>query len=145
MGSRTSRFRRGEKMSNFSIFIKQQNEAIEKEILDLKKKTVLQIMKRLTAHGRFTGSTPVKTGRAITNWIMNEKTPSRDFDWDDKSQKAMSRAISKLGSLTAFDLVYISNNLSYIDYIMNQGHSKQTPPNSIELAIAEVVAIMENS
>lgn len=131
-------------MSDFSIFIKQQNEAIEKEILDLKKKTVLQIMKRLTAEGRFIGSTPVNTGRAITNWIMNEKTPSRDFDWDDKSQTAMSRAIGKLNSLTAFDLVYISNNLSYIDYIMNQGHSKKTPPNSIELTIAEVVAIMEN-
>ena len=131
-------------MSDFSIFIKQQNEAIEKEIFDTKKKVVLQIMKRLTAHGRFKGSTPVDTGRAITNWIMNEKTPSRDFDWDDKTQTAMNRAIGKLNSLTAFDLVYISNNLSYIDLIMNQGHSKQTPEKSIELTIAEVIQYLED-
>ena len=130
-------------MSNFGNFVQQQNKAIEKEILDLKKKIVLQIMKRLTAHDRFTGSTPVDTGRAITNWIMNEKTPSRDYDWNDKSMNAMSKAMGKLNSLTAFDLVYISNNLSYIDYIMNQGHSIQTPPNSIELTIAEVIQYLE--
>jgi len=140
---------------DFKLFIQQQNEAIEKEILDTKKKFLLQILKRLTAHGRFVGSTPVDTGRAVTNWIMNEGSPStsmktKGFDKKLKggekatfSQGAMQKAMTKLDKLKPFEITYLSNNLPYINRIMNKGWSDQTPPNSIELTIAEVIQIMK--
>ena len=120
-------------------------DTVKKDLVKLHKETAFQILKRLLSHGRFIGATPVDTGRAISNWRLDiDKVDLSTIDQiDETGQQAFNFTVGKLSKLKEFQVIWITNNLPYIDRIMNQGWSKQTPRGSIALTIAEVIQFLQ--
>jgi hypothetical protein len=101
------------------------------------KQTVLVIDQALVT------STPVDTGRARSNWIVGEGPSTSVIDAYVKGEKGSTGAANAQAALdqakafldsTALSTIYISNNLSYIQYL-NEGSSAQAPAGFIEAAV----------
>lgn len=85
--------------------------------------------------------TPVKTGRAMNNWVIAIGTPDRSIIEDGGTgSKAgivagkKAEAIGTLAGLRPWDTVWISNNLPYIASL-EEGTSKQAPNGWVSIAI----------
>jgi hypothetical protein len=101
------------------------------------KQTVLVIDQALVT------STPVDTGRARANWIVGSGPSTAAIDAyvpgtngttaQANTEAALQQAREFLDA-NAISVIYISNNLSYIQYL-NEGSSAQAPAGFIEAAV----------
>lgn len=89
-------------------------------------------------------STPVDTGRARSNWIVQSQFPSREVrnayspgkegaTGSTNAQRAIAQARAVINSDQS-GVIWISNNLSYIDNL-NQGSSAQAPAGFVEASV----------
>ncbi len=83
--------------------------------------------------------TPVDTGRARGNWQVSTGSPaSGDIDNEDSNGNGtISDGNGTIVSAPPFGVVYIANNLPYIERLEN-GHSKQAPAGMLELTFQEL-------
>lgn len=84
-------------------------------------------------------STPVDTGRARANWVVTTGTSfSGEITKFSKNaasaQKTINEGIQVIKSWDGESIIYISNNLVYID-VLNSGSSAQAPKGFVEEAI----------
>lgn len=88
-------------------------------------------------------ATPVDTGRARANWRVNTEPTSDVYDAFAKGKAGSTSSTNTQGALDAGseairaatgDVIYISNNLPYIEFL-NDGSSAQAPAGFIELAV----------
>ncbi len=110
------------------------------------KRTVLAIDQVLVVE------TPVDTGRARSNWIVGSGPSTRVIDAYVPGEEASTggaNAAAALAQAQAFlsatdvKVIYISNNLSYIQ-VLNGGSSAQAPAGFIEAAVATGIAAVKN-
>lgn len=104
---------------------------------DLTKSVALAIVENLVS------DTPVKTGRAVTNWRTSLKKPSYPvlFAYPDKPpsvewarDRAMEEARQVVAGYSGRKSIWITNSVSYI-HDLNEGTSTQAPPGFIEMAV----------
>lgn len=102
--------------------------AVQKIALDLFKRVILD--------------TPVDTGRARANWQVSiGKVPNGTLDLTDKSgQATVSKATAVAAGLEAGDIIYLVNNLPYIQRL-EDGYSGQAPAGMVGLAVQDFHAI----
>lgn len=88
--------------------------------------------------------TPVDTGRARVSWNINARQPDLAFEPPVKRKKgksqARAQALNKIGGFslpTPYSLVYITNNLPYIE-TLEDGSSSQSPRGMVRLSVIEV-------
>jgi bacteriophage HK97-gp10 putative tail-component len=88
-------------------------------------------------------ATPVDTGRARSNWIVGTGPSTEAIDAYAPGKKGSSGGANADAALqqaqdflsaTDVSVIYISNNLSYIQYL-NEGSSAQAPAGFIEVAV----------
>ena len=84
-------------------------------------------------------ATPVKTGRARSNWIAAIGAPVREVRETFGPTAAVSAAIAEAqvvieGAGREADAIFISNNVSYIGKL-NNGSSAQAPANFVQIAV----------
>lgn len=119
----------------------QTKDLAEKELVKFHKKLVLEMFRRIVM------KTPVDTGRAKGNWnvTVNQTTQEVLQTLDetgigDIDQSNFARALGKLAGLRPFSVVYISNNLDYIEFL-EAGHSeRQAPRGMVAITIEEINA-----
>lgn len=86
--------------------------------------------------------TPVDTGRAMNNWVINVGSPKRevtDQGGDEGSIRADKRAEAFNIRVGPFSTVWISNSLPYI-VVLEEGSSKQAPRGWVAAAIQNNIA-----
>ena len=112
---------------------------IERQATLAFRKTVIAVDQAIVSE------TPVKTGRARSNWIPSIDSPSdaTTEDIDETGSKAMEAARQLAGGVSLGQRFWISNNLPYI-VPLNEGHSDQAPSGYVEDAIKEGFKIFEN-
>lgn len=82
--------------------------------------------------------TPVDTGRARGNWQVTIGKPAKGVVGEDSSGgSTITQGVRNLGGLGPFQVVWIVNNLPYIQPLEN-GHSGQAPKGMVALTLAEV-------
>ena len=78
------------------------------------------------------GSTPVDTGRARSNWLTAIGTPRRDTEGPGGG--SVDKGRGTIAAAKGGDTIFISNNLPYINSL-NAGSSMQAPAEFIQAAI----------
>lgn len=110
------------------------------------KQTVLAIDQVLVT------STPVDTGRARSNWVVGIGPSTRAIDAYAPGEKGSTAAENAEAALrqardfldsTDVSVIYISNNLDYIQYL-NEGSSAQAPAGFIEEAVQAGIDYVKN-
>lgn len=84
--------------------------------------------------------TPVDTGRARSNWFPSVSVPSGALDEnlaDVSGGISISRAAAIVTAVKLGDIVWLTNNISYILDLEN-GTSQQAPNGMVALSILEV-------
>ncbi|MEC8039577.1 MAG: hypothetical protein VX083_15740 [Pseudomonadota bacterium] len=83
-------------------------------------------------------ATPVDSGRARANWQVTIGTvPNGTLDLTDKTgQATISRATATAAGLKAGDVIYLVNNLPYIQRL-EDGYSGQAPAGMVGLAVQD--------
>ena len=83
--------------------------------------------------------TPVKTGRARGNWQTTINTPATgDLETVDKSGgSVVNEGLASLTSLRPYQIVYITNNLPYIQ-ALEEGSSMQAPVGMVVVTLEEL-------
>lgn len=118
--------------------------------VELEEKTILAQRKVVLAvDAAVVLATPVKSGRARSNWIPTIGTASdavitKDEDKYDKTGgEAIAAAQGIAEGIKFGSTVYISNNLPYINRL-NQGHSQQAPAGFVEKAVQAAKGAIES-
>lgn len=96
----------------------------------------------LDALGRLVDKTPVDTGRARGAWIVTTGKPSTWKPREDEfiqPEVVQAKGAKALDVLLPFDVVYITNNVEYIE-VLERGHSRQAPQGMLAGTIAELSA-----
>jgi len=112
-------------------------EAKTSQKLDLAvRKIALELFQRIIL------KTPVDTGRARANWqVAIGALPNGTLQLDDKSgQATISAATAKTAGVEAGDVIYLVNNLPYIE-TLEEGRSTQAPAGMVALSVQEFQAI----
>ena len=117
----------GKKVNDFA------DKGLKENIADITKVVVFECMKRIVPW------TPIKTGRARSNWLVGTGyIPGwtvESYGVSNAVVVTLSTAWQQLQSHKQGKPVYIVNNLPYIE-LLNSGHwSKQAPANYVYLAI----------
>lgn len=83
-------------------------------------------------------NTPVKSGRARANWqIAIGSVPNGVLQLEDKSGSAtISAADAAAAGLKAGDVIYLANNLPYIQRL-EDGYSGQAPAGMVGLTVQQ--------
>jgi hypothetical protein len=100
-------------------------------------------------------ATPVDTGRARSNWIVNlgsAATGSRDpytpgekgSTGEANAQAAIAQGNATIGLRKDGQDIYISNNLPYIGRL-NEGSSAQAPAQFVEQAVQRAVQVVRKA
>lgn len=91
---------------------------------------------------RLVNRTPRDTGRAARNWIVSVGVPDTTQLPPPASPAEASIAVSEAGAILKNakigKIIYVQNNLPYID-ALNNGHSPKAPPGFIEAEINAVI------
>lgn len=99
-----------------------------------KKHRLLCLRLALDIDSRLVLATPVKDGRARSNWLASIGSPRRDQVEIRSTEETIAEAVGVVDKAPQFPLIYISNNLPYIQRL-NEGSSKQAPAAFVETAI----------
>lgn len=110
---------------------------IEQDLQKEKSRLAMAITQRLLSHGRYPQYTPVDTGLAISNWRIDSVPKS--FTPQSITSPNLHKKFVEILETEGENKTIIFNGLPYINRIMNKGHSKQTPPNSINLIIQNAI------
>lgn len=78
-------------------------------------------------------STPVDTGRARSNWIVQLGSDSNETREPLPVGAVLSEAAAKISEYKGGTEIHITNNLPYINRL-NEGHSAQAPAGFVETA-----------
>jgi hypothetical protein len=114
----------------------------------LHKKIVLEALRRLVE------KTPVDTGRARGNWQVTIANPAEgqvSGDWPKtkgerkttrpplrpEDNATISKGLAALTGLPKFQVVWISNNVDYIEFL-EEGSSKQAPAGMLAVTVEEL-------
>lgn len=92
------------------------------------KRAALEIGNRLVL------ATPVKSGRARSNWLLNYTVPLRYVVEPTTAEQAIAEMVKAIDRAEAVPLFYIVNNLPYIERL-NEGTSKMAPAGFVDSAI----------
>ena len=136
-------------MKDFSHKIKLRANTTQQEVDKIVRETALVIDREVVV------STPVDTGRARSNWIVNIKSPARKTQGayvpggkgstaSANVQAALAQGEAVVATRKTGQDIYISNNLSYISDL-NNGSSAQAPAQFIQMAIQAAVAFIRKS
>lgn len=79
-------------------------------------------------------ATPVKTGRARSNWLVGLDSPRTEIVDRTNPQLSLDDALKQISQYQLGQSIFLSNNLPYIRRL-NEGWSKQAPANFIEKAV----------
>jgi len=82
-------------------------------------------------------ATPVRTGRARSNWIASLNIPSDEVREPLEVSGALSQNMPTIATAKLGDIIYLSNNLPYIGSL-NDGSSAQAPPGFVQKVEAAV-------
>jgi hypothetical protein len=110
------------------------------------------IVKRKTAlvvHQVLTTSTPVLSGRARANWLVErDATPAGTVGSPGKNPTdapdPLPAGEAKINAAQPGEAIHIGNNLDYIG-ALNDGHSAQAPAGFVEQAVQIGVAAVRNA
>jgi hypothetical protein len=84
-------------------------------------------------------ATPVRTGRARSNWIASFNIPSDEVRGPLEVSAALSQNMPTIATAKLGDIIYLSNNLPYIGSL-NDGSSAQAPAGFVQKVEAAVKA-----
>jgi len=113
------------------------DDEVEAELVQFHKKVALSFLQEVVA------KTPVDTGRAQSNWRTGVETvptgvlPSAGTSRQAAFERAEKEALNAFTSLKPFSIVWVTNNLPYIEPI-NTGHSAKASPRWIERSLQDV-------
>lgn len=124
----------------FELDLKHFNKKIKKDFLTVQRDAAFQILLRFLSHGRYVGSTPVDTGRAIHGYRVSRGSPITDPSDKETDLLSLKNEVDKLSN---YDIIWITNNLPYIKRLMVEGYSKQTPPGAVNLTMEEVLQYLK--
>ena len=118
---------------------------VRKFAKNLPAEKVALFQRRLALEGlaRLIDKTPVDTGRARGAWIVTVGQPSMFKPGPGvviSAEQAQSRGAKALGPLSSFDIVYITNNVEYIEKL-ERGTSTQAPHGMLSSTVAELSAL----
>jgi hypothetical protein len=104
----------------------------DKAIL-MQKKIVLEALRRLVM------KTPVDTGHARMNWQVTIGKPANGEieGYDKEGKKTIARGLAAIKDLSAYKVVWISNNVTYIEFL-EDGSSKQAPEGMLAVTVEEL-------
>lgn len=125
----------------FALDIAKFNKKTEVSIDTIVRKVSLELLIRLIA------KSPVDTGRFRGNWQVESPTPNLDVDpegFDRIGTVTMARGLAKVKKLTAGPLVWITNNVSYGEFL-ERGHSKQAPKGVLMQVVQSFPGIVERA
>ena len=108
------------------------------QLVAFHKKITLEVFRRIVL------KTPVDTGRARGNWLIGiGSVPQGVLDRlaSGDGSGVVFEELAKLASLQPFSIVWITNNLDYIEFL-EQGSSRQAPNGMVALSLAEVGEIL---
>jgi len=92
---------------------------------------------------RLVNRTPRDTGRAARNWVASIRQPITSTLPAPANQgeagQAIAEAAGVLKQVKPGDVIFIQNNLEYIQ-ALNNGHSPQAPPGFVEAEIQAALA-----
>ena len=102
-------------IAEFNRDIRAFEKTVPDKIVTLQKWIVFKALRSL----RF--RTPVDTGRASGNWQTTIDNPAEGQleDFDTTEEATMGRARAQLAGLTAGHIVWLTNNVTYIEYLEN--------------------------
>lgn len=121
---------------------------LNKYALGLPEEKLSQVVRKvsLQALARIVLRTPVDTGRARGNWqVTIDGTPAKGTvqALDKDGTRTVVAGGKEIAQAKPFGVVYITNNLPYIEPLEN-GHSKQAPPGGIvRITAQEMQAVFE--
>lgn len=120
-------------LRQFNIEINNFCKKVPGMVTEIQKKIVLESLRQIVL------STPVDTGRARGNWQVTIAQPSEAvLDNGDKNGIAtITKGLAVLTALPSFQVVYIANNLEYIEFL-EDGTSKQAPEGMVSMTVEEL-------
>lgn len=99
----------------------------------------IQTLVSLDLLSRVVLKTPVDTGRAQGGWQLEVGAIPGPIDRLETNASAVIEAeSSKVEQLRFFDVVYIANNVEYIEFL-EQGSSKQAPKGIVNISVQETL------
>jgi hypothetical protein len=106
---------------------------VPQKALLIQKKTVLEALRRLVL------KTPVDTGHARMNWQVTIGNPANEEieGYDKEGKKTIARGLAAIKDLSAYKVVWISNNVTYIEFL-EDGSSKQAPEGMLAVTVEEL-------
>lgn len=113
-------------------------EQVEKNVDKLVKKVATEVDAAVVL------ATPVDTGRARSNWVVELNVPFKGEVPPMSAQDALANAIANIGAYENGDVIHITNNLKYIQRL-NEGWSAQAPANFVERAVHVGVAAVKGA
>lgn len=121
--------------TNFNEFSIEVNRFAERtvpeQLVALHKRLALEALVRVVQ------KTPVDTGRARSGWNTTVGTPDESIAQNPDPVSVGVIATSDLGP---FQVVHISNNVIYIEFL-EQGSSSQAPRGMVSVTVAELEAL----
>lgn len=122
-------FNRGVK--NFSSRLLPEQQVI------FQKRVVFEVLRRVILR------TPVDSGRARGGWqvTIGSAPESSPLSFDTDGNSAIENGVSALGELGPFQVVFVSNNVVYIQFL-DEGSSSQAPKGIVSVALAQVRDIL---
>jgi hypothetical protein len=96
----------------------------------------------MEVHRRLVLKTPVRTGRAQSNWWPSVNQGTSEISNEVSPSVSFSAALTKFSpsKLEDFPTLYITNNLDYIAGL-NAGNSIQAPANFVQATVQEVLGV----
>ena len=119
-------------MDDIATMIHKEVDKVTKELVE----TIYDILTGSPPYG-----TPIDTGWASANWMINAGMPTPGTVADEgsastaKKNSQNSLATFLNSDLSGVDSIYIDNRVSYIDKL-NNGTSDQSPRDFVELAVS---------
>ncbi|MEX0906247.1 MAG: HK97 gp10 family phage protein [Balneolaceae bacterium] len=123
---------------SFALQIKDFGDKVNDRMDVVVKKTMLEI------HMGVVMTTPVDTGRARANWNVGLNNVDASVSPPGNLQQVLNRASALISKIKAGDVIYISNNVEYIE-ALEDGHSKQHPNGMVAVTLRRFNHIVEKS
>lgn len=139
-------------MANINEFVRRieiQASRIKDNANKIKRKAALAIDQTVVL------ATPVDTGRARSNWVVQLNTPNTTIREpyspgtklgladSANASAAINQGSSVISQAKPGDSIYISNNLDYINKL-NDGSSRQAPEQFVQKAVDEAINAISN-
>jgi hypothetical protein len=116
----------------FNLRLKADREAIHERVGKIHRAVMLEALKRLILR------TPVKTGRARSNWHASHNAPDyRTGSEPVTPDLAIARETPTVEAGQPYTISYVTNALPYIQ-ALEDGHSKQAPEGMLEPVFNEL-------